>query len=95
MKPFSFFILVVTLLGPVALGADYTGRVLSPDGKPVKDATVYLIGNSGRSPAADLTTHRDVPTTRCDDNGDFHFSPIASNIRQFIAAAPGFGLGTA
>jgi hypothetical protein len=93
VKPFSFFILVVTLLGSAALAADYTGKVVSPDGKPVKDATVYLFGNSGRSLAADLSTHRDAPTTRCDDNGDFHFPPIAPNGGQFIAVAPGFGLG--
>jgi hypothetical protein len=94
VKPISFFILVVTLLGSAALGADYTGRVLSPDGKPVKDATVYLFENS-RSLAADLGARRDAPTTRCDDSGNFHFPLANPNGGQFIAVAPGFGLGGA
>ena len=95
MKPFSFFTLVVTLLGSVALAAEYTGRVLGPDGKPVKDATVYFFADSGRPLAADLTARRDAPTTRCDDSGNFHFPPIAANGGQFLAVAPGFGLGGA
>lgn len=86
---------MVTLLGSAALAADYTGKVVSPDGKPAKDAAVYLFGNSGRSLAADLTARREAPTTRCDDNGDFHFSAVAPNGGQFIAVAPGFGLGAA
>ena len=85
----------MTLLGSVALAAEYTGRVLGPDGKPVKDATVYFFADSGRPLAADLTARRDAPTTRCDDSGNFHFPPIAANGGQFLAVAPGFGLGGA
>ncbi|MGD0387403.1 MAG: carboxypeptidase-like regulatory domain-containing protein [Tepidisphaeraceae bacterium] len=94
MKTPFWLILVFALLSPAALAADLTGRVVSPDGKPVKDATVYVFKNS-HSLAADLGAHRDAPTTRCDDSGNFHFPATNPNGGQFIATAPGFGLGGA
>jgi len=95
VKPFPLFILVVTLLGSVALASDYAGKVVGPDGKPVKDAAVYLIRFPGGPVAADLTARRDAPTTRCDDNGGFHFPRTDIDRGEFDAAAPGFGLGGA
>ena len=55
VKPLSYLILAVSLLFPAAVAADYTGKVLGPDGKPVKDATVYLLGNPRRFMAAPTT----------------------------------------
>ncbi|MGD0766918.1 MAG: carboxypeptidase-like regulatory domain-containing protein [Tepidisphaeraceae bacterium] len=95
MKTPSWLILAFALLSPAALAADYTGRILSPDGKPVKDATVYLFRFPGGPVVADLTTPRDAPTTRSDDNGDFHFPRTDIDHGEFDAAAPGFGLGGA
>ncbi|HEY1922231.1 MAG TPA: carboxypeptidase regulatory-like domain-containing protein, partial [Tepidisphaeraceae bacterium] len=86
---FGRFLPVVAVLTSAALGADFAGKVQSPDGKPVNGATVYFVdlgGGAGASRAA-----RALPTTRTDEDGAFHFPRGDSNNVEFVAAADGFG----
>lgn len=90
---FRHFLLVSAVLSSAAFGADYTGKVLSPDGKPIKGATVYFADLSGSGPASP-SMQPDLPTTRTDDAGDFRFPQGDSTYAEFIAAADGFGLSS-
>ncbi|MGD0542198.1 MAG: hypothetical protein ABSB33_11830, partial [Tepidisphaeraceae bacterium] len=83
------FLPVLAVLTSAAFGSDYTGKVLTPDGKPVKGAMVYF---AELGPSASSSARPDLPTTRSDDAGDFHFPRGDSNDVEFIAAADGFGL---
>jgi hypothetical protein len=91
MKQALFLIFALSLLAPATFAAEYTGKVLTPDGKPVKNATVYLYKlMSDRNP----TTRRDAPTTQTDDTGAFHIPNPDSKVGQLVATADGFGFGT-
>ncbi len=85
------FLPVLAVLTSAAFGSDYTGKVLTPDGKPVEGATVYF-AELGGGAAASPSARTDLPTTRTDDAGVFHFPRGNSNGAEFIAAAEGFGL---
>jgi protocatechuate 3,4-dioxygenase beta subunit len=87
----SLALLILCLASP-SLAADYSGKVLSPDGKPVKNAAVYLF-TGARTPQS--TVGIDAPTTRSDDNGDYHFSNAPADASQLMATADGFGAGAA
>lgn len=83
------FLPVLAMLTSAAFGADFTGKVLTPDGKPVKGATVYYVELPiRRSGSADL------PTTRTDDEGTFHFPHHQAGEAEFIADADSFGLSS-
>lgn len=84
--------LIVAVLTSAALGADYTGTVLTPDNKPVKGATVYLVELVNQTPSS--ATRPALPTTRTDDAGVFHFPRARAGGAEFIAAADGFGLSS-
>jgi hypothetical protein len=91
------FVASITLASVIlcshALAADLTGKVVSPDGKAVKNATIYYF-QYPRGDVAAPTTRRDAPTTRSDDNGNYLFSQVDGN-GELVATADGFGLGTA
>jgi len=84
-------IIVSVVLSSQALAADLSGKVLSPDGKPVKNATIYYFQYS-RADVASPPTKRDAPTTRSDDDGNYLFSQVEGN-GELVATAEGFGLG--
>ncbi len=90
---FSPFVAVLAILASAALGSDYTGKVLTPDGKPLKGATVYFADLRRERPISP-TSRTELPTTRTDDAGDFHFPRGNSGRVEFIAAADGFGLSS-
>jgi Carboxypeptidase regulatory-like domain len=90
---FRHFLLVSAVLSCAAFGADYTGKVLSPDGKPVKGATVYLV-ELRVGTAISHPTGLNLPTTRTDDDGAFHFPRSPVSQAEFIATADGFGLSS-
>jgi hypothetical protein len=93
LPQWRWLMLAVAILASRALAADYTGKVLTPDGKPVKGATVYLDRFANESPSP--TTRPDLPTTRTDEAGVFHFPRTAPNGVEFIAGADGFGISSA
>ena len=79
------------------------GRVLDPDGKPVKGAVVDLVTRP-RAPRVgasdDIDQHDLLAQAQADTEGRFQLdSPRTSTARVFevfaVAAAPGFGLGWA
>ena len=91
VKFLSSVILALAILSSHAVAADITGKVLDLAGKPVKNATIYYFQypqNGLPAPA----TRRDAPTTRSDNNGDFHF-PESNGNGELIATADGFGFG--
>ncbi|MGD0461034.1 MAG: carboxypeptidase-like regulatory domain-containing protein [Tepidisphaeraceae bacterium] len=86
---FRHFPLALAVLTSAAFGSDYTGKVLTPDGKPVKGATVYDVELNR---PASAYTGADLPTTRSDDDGVFHFPNKDSHGAEFIAVADGYGM---
>ena len=93
MKFVASITLASVILCSHALAADLTGKVVSADGKAVKNATIYYF-QYPRGDVAAPTTRRDPPTTRSDDNGNYLFSQVDGN-GELVATADGFGLGTA
>ncbi|HEX4056370.1 MAG TPA: carboxypeptidase regulatory-like domain-containing protein [Tepidisphaeraceae bacterium] len=88
----KYLVMAVLVLTSAALGADYTGTVLTPDNKPVKGAIVYRVEFS-RTPPAQVPAN--LPTTRTDDSGVFRFPHNKPGRAEFIAAADGFGASSA
>ena len=94
----------VTKPDPAAMARmTVAGRVLDPDGKPVKGAVVDLVTRP-RSPwvgaSEDIDRHVVLAQGQSDSGGQFQLdSPRTASIRVFevtaIAAAPGYGLGWA
>ncbi len=82
----SLALLILCLISP-SLAADYSGKVLSPDGKPVKNAAVYLIKSTNTPQSGPKI---DAPTTRTDDNGDFHFTNAVPDATELFATADSF-----
>jgi hypothetical protein len=93
VKYLSSIIIASAVLCSHALGADFTGKIVNPDGKPAKNVTVYYF-QYPRGGVAAPTARRDAPTTRSDDTGDFHFSQADGN-GELVATADGFGFGMA
>ncbi len=60
MKFLASIVLASAVLCSHALAADITGKVLGPDGKPVKNATIYYFQYPGNDVPAP-TTRRDAP----------------------------------
>jgi uncharacterized GH25 family protein len=89
MKQALFLIFALSLLAPATFAAEYTGKVLTPDGKPVKNATVYLFKFSNDQSLP--TTRRDAPTTQTDDSGAYHISNPDANGAYLAATAPNSG----
>jgi protocatechuate 3,4-dioxygenase beta subunit len=93
LRNLCWFLPLGVLLTSAAFGADFTGKVLTPDGKPIKGAMVYYVELrpvSTRAPQGP----RDLPTTRTDDAGDFHFPRPQVSEAEFIASADGFGVSS-
>jgi uncharacterized GH25 family protein len=89
MKSLAQILAFIALCSSSAFALDYSGKVLTPDGKPVKDATVYLLPVSHPNPAnAQPTTRPDFATTRTDESGTYHFTNANG---QLIATADGYG----
>jgi protocatechuate 3,4-dioxygenase beta subunit len=86
-----YFVPIVAVLTSAAFGADYVGKVIAPDGKAVKGATVYLVELRPVT-YRQRPVSRDLPTTRTDDVGAFHFPRWPRSEAEFIASADGFGL---
>jgi hypothetical protein len=88
-----YILFAIAFLASASFAADYTGKVLAPDGKPVKGATVYLF-NFSNNPASP-TTQRDAPTTQTDDAGSFQISNTEKGQHLLVATADGYGPGAA
>jgi hypothetical protein len=93
VKSLIHVILALGFLSSQAIAADIAGKVLTPDGKPVKNATIYYFQYPGGNVPVP-TTRRDAPTTRSDDDGNYHFSQAGGN-GELVATAAGFGFGVA
>ena len=87
----AFFIFALCLFATVAWAADFTGKVLDPDGKPVKHASVYLFDLSHVFEVP--TTRRDAPTTQTDDAGVYRLASPDSKSAYLAATADGLGFG--
>ena len=88
-----YILFAIAFLASATFAADYTGKVLSSEGKPIKGATVYLF--TFPTDATAPTTRRDPATTQTDDAGDYRLPHADSSVGQVVATSSTFGPGAA